>query len=124
MAAGGEEEELLRLKDQDYFGERALLTDEPRAASVAAVTPVECLVLERQDFCALLGGDLGQVLAADAKRREDVATVAKEAVAIAGGVELPRPKLKMEEFNIVRCVASGGGACACACGARGAREED
>jgi CRP-like cAMP-binding protein len=46
---------------QDYFGERALLREEPRAASVIAVSRVECLVLERSDFNALLG-DLEQIM--------------------------------------------------------------
>lgn len=44
------------------------------------------------------------MLAEEAKRREDVAAVAKGAAAIEK-VELPCPKLKMEEFNIVRAFA-------------------
>ncbi len=127
--AGQADEELLRLKDQDYFGERALLTEEPRAASVVAVTSVECLVLERADFAALLG-DLGHILAQEAKRREDRAAgigggssrkagAATAGATAAGGqavvmavpqqVQLPCPKLKMEELNIVREPPSGGG---------------
>lgn len=43
-------------KDGDYFGERALLTNENRAANVV-VTSNECIVLslERETFVRLLG---------------------------------------------------------------------
>jgi len=38
-----------------YFGERALLTGEPRAANVSALTTVTLLALDRTDFDTLLG---------------------------------------------------------------------
>lgn len=39
-----------------FFGERALLTNEPRAATLSAATKeVECLTLSRDDFTILLG---------------------------------------------------------------------
>jgi cGMP-dependent protein kinase len=49
-----QEEELTRLYPQEFFGERALITDEPRKANVIAVATVECLVLERSAFQSLL----------------------------------------------------------------------
>lgn len=67
----GKDEEMLRLHDQEYFGERALLTDEPRAASVVAVTRAECLVLERSDFNNLLG-DLESIMQQEVRRREEL----------------------------------------------------
>lgn len=39
----------------DYFGERALITGEPRAADVVAVTPVTLIALDRELFNSLLG---------------------------------------------------------------------
>ena len=40
----------------DYFGERALLTNEPRAASVIATSPkVSVVTLDRESFKRLLG---------------------------------------------------------------------
>ena len=36
------------LGKNDYFGERSLLTDEPRAADVTAVTHVECITISRE----------------------------------------------------------------------------
>lgn len=39
----------------DFFGERALLCDEPRAASVESITKLTCLTLRRDTFVKLLG---------------------------------------------------------------------
>lgn len=39
----------------EYFGERALLVDEPRAANVVALEEVECLALDREAFSKHLG---------------------------------------------------------------------
>ena len=45
----------LTLHAGDYFGERALMTNEPRAANVDAATAVESLALDRQAFNEILG---------------------------------------------------------------------
>ncbi|HXC62916.1 MAG TPA: cyclic nucleotide-binding domain-containing protein, partial [bacterium] len=42
------------LGPETYFGERALITDEPRAATVRAEEPTELYVLYRDDFKNLL----------------------------------------------------------------------
>jgi len=39
-----------RLQAGDYFGERALITGEPRAASIRATEPVTCWALDKDDF--------------------------------------------------------------------------
>lgn len=49
-----DDNEITRLSNQEYFGERALIKEEPRKASIKAVGEVECLVLERADFTKLL----------------------------------------------------------------------
>ena len=41
-----------RLGPGDYFGERALITGEPRAASIRAVEPVTCWAFDKDDFPA------------------------------------------------------------------------
>lgn len=47
--------ESLRLIENDYFGERALMTLEPRAANVTAETNVTLIALDRQAFDDQLG---------------------------------------------------------------------
>jgi CRP-like cAMP-binding protein len=42
------------LGPESYFGERALITDEPRAATVRAETPTELYVLYKEDFNSIL----------------------------------------------------------------------
>jgi hypothetical protein len=47
--------EVMRLSKGMYFGEVALLTNNPRAATVTAVGMVKCLGMTRQDFTQLMG---------------------------------------------------------------------
>ncbi|MBN2087451.1 cyclic nucleotide-binding domain-containing protein [Candidatus Peregrinibacteria bacterium] len=42
------------LKDGQFFGEMALVSDEPRNATVKTVTDVEALILKKDDFKNLL----------------------------------------------------------------------
>eukprot|EP00753_Platysulcus_tardus_P015009 PLAT4708.1.p2 GENE.PLAT4708.1~~PLAT4708.1.p2 ORF type:complete len:705 (-),score=394.97 PLAT4708.1:123-2237(-) len=51
----GKLEELMKLSEGDYFGERALLTAEPRAANVVTIGTVTCMALDRDSFNELLG---------------------------------------------------------------------
>jgi CRP-like cAMP-binding protein len=48
------EEEVARLQAGDFFGERSLLTGEPRSATVVAETDVECWRLDKEAFRELL----------------------------------------------------------------------
>lgn len=52
---GVEGEVSKRLSTGAYFGERALLTNDARAATVTSVTPTRCQVLDRSTFKRLLG---------------------------------------------------------------------
>lgn len=47
--------EVNRLFKSDFFGERALLVNEPRGATVAATQATVCLVLDRETFTEILG---------------------------------------------------------------------
>ncbi len=51
----GKEKEVAICRRGDFFGELALLNDEPRAATVTCRGPVECLQLNRLAFNSLLG---------------------------------------------------------------------
>ena len=66
-------QELTRLGPTQYFGELALLRNEPRAASVKAVTAVDLLALSRDKFVQLLG-PLQDILAAHAAKYCPVAS--------------------------------------------------
>ena len=46
----GHGEFVAELSKGDFFGERALITAEPRAASCIALNEVQCFVLEREGF--------------------------------------------------------------------------
>jgi cAMP-dependent protein kinase regulator len=52
---GTDAKEVLQYKRGDYFGELAVLHNEPRAASIVAKTDVEVLCLDRKSFKVLLG---------------------------------------------------------------------
>lgn len=52
---GEEAKEVMNYSQGDYFGERALLKNEPRAANVVALTDIKLVSLERASFKRLLG---------------------------------------------------------------------
>lgn len=54
--------ELARLEAGDFFGEMALLNDEPRSATVRAMTPVRALVVGKHDFRDLIRDSGGVAL--------------------------------------------------------------
>ena len=59
------------LGPSDYFGERALLKDEPRMATVTATARTICMKLDRATFTTLLGANIGNdILQREADRRE------------------------------------------------------
>lgn len=51
---GGADRKIAVLKKGEVFGEKALLDDTPRTASVRAATPVDVLVISREDFTAMV----------------------------------------------------------------------
>jgi ATP-binding cassette subfamily B protein len=54
LSSNGEQRRIDKLTDGDFFGEMALLSEVPRAATVHATTPCLLLALRRQDFQAML----------------------------------------------------------------------
>lgn len=55
LKEGEPAQEVMKYKAGDYFGERALIKDEPRAANVQAVTECTVVSLDRHSFKRLLG---------------------------------------------------------------------
>jgi len=68
---GGEEVQVKDYKEGDYFGELALIKDQPRAVSVIATSDVEVLCLDRVSFEAMLGG-LKDMLGKNAEKYVDI----------------------------------------------------
>ena len=98
-----EEEELVRLNAQEFFGERALITNEVRKANVIACGPVECLVLERTSFQSLLADVQEDLVTAMTTREGKEEAAAKEEV-----VDLtPRTTYRYEDLNIMRTIGTG-----------------
>jgi len=55
MKEMGNTEVCPRLTRGSYFGERALLMDVPRAATITAVVDSRCLAMDRAAFVRLMG---------------------------------------------------------------------
>lgn len=55
LEAGKPPQEVFKYKAGDYFGELALLKNEPRAANIIATTRLQVVALERHSFKRLLG---------------------------------------------------------------------
>lgn len=73
---GDQNQELTRMGPASYFGERALLRNEPRAATVRAATDSVLLSLGRAEFESLLG-PLQQVLQEQAAAYDSTVSTAK-----------------------------------------------
>merc|ERR1711871_575093 len=98
-------EELIRLGAHEYFGERALLTSEPRTANIIAVGYVECLVLERSSFQTLLTDvqeDLEQNIAMQGSAKEGGVTEEEDAE-----VHGPSTSYSYNELEIMRTIGTG-----------------
>ncbi|CAN0206792.1 unnamed protein product, partial [Ascophyllum nodosum] len=96
----GVEREVMRLGKSDFFGERALLKNEPRAVSVVAIGYVDCLVLERADFVNLLG-PLEPILAREAQRRGEIG------IPITGPAKAKGPTVLLTDLVKIKTLGTG-----------------
>jgi len=65
----GFEKQVMTLRENDYFGERALLSKDLRAANVVATSSVKCLSVSKKDFDNVIG-NLQSIIDEDSKNRE------------------------------------------------------
>jgi serine/threonine protein kinase len=93
--------EVARLNAGNFFGERALLKNEPRDAScTAADGPVTCLVLDREHFDQLLGPLAKLLEEINASREEDMSKKSQAG----GGSESKtekKPQRKMRKLETI-----------------------
>jgi CRP-like cAMP-binding protein len=75
------------LSNGEFFGEMALLSNEPRAASCIAKTDVKCHILMRNDFILLLG-DLELLMKTNYRKRSSLGDEPMEEL------EVVKPKLE------------------------------
>ena len=92
----GQTEEIARLHPQQFFGERALVTNETRDADVIACGTVECLVLDRKSFQVLMA-DLKDDITGEMQSRKAVDNQRSEAEATA---DLRTSNFNMDDFLI------------------------
>ena len=101
----GKFKEVLRLSAGEYFGERALLSSQPRAANVIAVGNVKCLQISRAAFEEVLG-PLRNIIDSDRQRRESKGRKSlKSSTILPAGLRQPDiAKAGQKDFKIVSTV--------------------
>ena len=110
-----EKDEVMQLEEEMYFGERALLDNEPRKASVRAITALKCMAIDRTTFERLLG-PLQQIIDVDRQRREREAAAQKmqlEAAGLSGvsasSFKFEAPMISFETGGFVAATHLGSG---------------
>lgn len=110
-APNGHEEELIRLGPQEFFGERALITNEVRKANIIAVGAVECLVLERSSFTSLLNDVQDDIAGEMYKRQEDAErhshSHASEKTARHEPARGPKTNYAFKDLHVMRTIGTG-----------------
>lgn len=99
------EKELIRLNAHEFFGERALITNEVRTANIIAIGNVECLVLERSSFETLLTDVQDDLVDAMTKRdtSNDEATENDDDEEGKG----PKTDYQFDDLEIMRTIGTG-----------------
>ena len=69
VEVGGAKHDDQTLGAGDYFGERAIVTEEPRVANITAIEETVCLCLSRDVFLKVLGDLSGLVMKSQDKRK-------------------------------------------------------
>lgn len=103
--------EVMRLGPGDFFGERALIKNDVRAATVVANSDMECVFLDREAFTLVLGplGDiLNRKIATEYdKIRDDTPVLSKTDVSQSNAVRNDFIEISLEDLNIVGTLGKG-----------------
>lgn len=97
--------EIMQLRSGEFFGERALLANEPRAADCVAVGQVECLTLQRDAFEKLLG-KLDHIMQREIQRQQ----MMQQAVLGKADTRVAAPAAKQilfKDLEKIRTIGSG-----------------
>ena len=96
----------MRIEKGGYFGEQALLKDEPRGASVIAVEETTCFVINRSGFEQILG-PLSQLLYTHSRKRQINARGKAQMLRNRQRLELPQD-VSIADFDLTGTIASTG----------------
>ena len=98
------EDKVADLKTGDYFGEKALLSEDLRAASCVADSKVACLTLGRDDFVDMMG-TIDEMLKSEKRPEEPGAAAAAEAAA--AGPDKFAINMTLDELGIKNTLGCG-----------------
>ena len=101
----GSEDKLAVLKSGDYFGEKALLSEDVRQASCVAVTKTVCLTLGRIDFVEMMGS-IDEMMAKDSGNADDASPAADNAVVDDGPGKFSM-SINLSELEIKKTLGCG-----------------
>ncbi|CAK4677207.1 hypothetical protein LEN26_005249 [Aphanomyces euteiches] len=93
--------EIMTLRSGEFFGERALLNNEPRAADCFAVGHVECLCLDRSSFEGLLG-KLEHIMVRETKRQQAMQQLAATKIPVATA-----KKFRLTDLDKIQTIGTG-----------------
>lgn len=102
LSAGTSKEQKFTLSTGAFFGERALLTSEGRAATITCVDKVECLTLSRTDFTVLLG-PLDEIMKRNMEEYKKPADLRQ----CIGHKQMSLDVCKLEEFETIGILGRG-----------------
>ena len=97
------DEPVARLASGQFFGEKALMSEDVRQATCIATTDVECLTLMREDFVRMLG-NLQDLLNGGGDKRPTSAKITNEAD---NSAEASETKYELSDLDIRRTLGVG-----------------
>jgi len=90
--------EVKQLGTGDFFGERALITNDPRNATIQAIGDVECLTLSATDFMFMLGSNEEIKATNQTRETEDVSGDTKRVAC---------DKKDLDHYDVLRVIGQG-----------------